>query len=620
MIITENDIKEAVISVLERLIREGIEYNLNNNNTIDAHINTDSTDAGNTEADTRIWGTKSDILYGDGTSRGKMLSAKSGILSAQLKAYKKIMMLVQHGKKTLPLNIADKVLNSKSKNAIIAKINEFNSKTLTDEEIANGLTPERKILAWAEKMYDTYKVELETSQNKIGRLKGIKGKNDKAFRFDTGTVPGTDVGFISLFRISDFNFSDVIKHGEFRQNGNTDKLLNIDKAEREKEDALLGGNSPLRKIPATYDGGKTPNVANNFSLSNVNLDFDNDNILDNSGDHFKKQYGFKDGEYTSITQFMDKSIMYAARALKEVGFKPDVIIAPPSSSKYNMYYCTNLSRKLGIPYINDFFDRNVVNVSYDKDMMIKAGMSPADIMLFENKVKAEIYNEITLIIADPIIQLANTFSNYFSQIRTEKRGRFLDFNSVKKLLCQMSANALIKNMGAEVSTDYLYKMICFKLNDINFGGGTISDKFFNKKENFSQYEYEINKIVHSRAVMESYKKALGDMHQRIILYKEQLESPTGIKLKIASKKFKITDFDKRERKFLSNVYVVADKNLKQNGQLFDRLANSNFLIFDEDMNSGATLKLSIDALLDKLPSKNTQQIKCLVNAYSAGGR
>ena len=94
----------------------------------------------------------------------------------------------------------------------------------------------------------------------------------------------------------------------------------------------------------------------------------------------------------------------------------------------------------------------------------------------------------------------------------------------------------------------------------------------------------------------------------------------GNDFRICLKVVTYVDFDKRERKFLSNVYVVASKNLNKNGELFNRLSNSNFLIFDEDMNSGATLKLSIDALLDKIPGHNSDQIKCLVNCYSSGGR
>ena len=167
------------------------------------------------------------------------------------------------------------------------------------------------------------------------------------------------------------------------------------------------------------------------------------------------------------------------------------------------------------------------------------------------------------------------------------------------------------NTEGKGNTDYLYTQICFKLANPEFGGRTIKNP---------KVEKDINDIVHSRSVMNDYQTTLAQMHKLILAYKDKLMTEEGVKLNVASKKFKVTDFDKRERKFLSNVYVVASKNLNKNGELFSRLANSNFLIFDEDMNSGATLKLSIDALLDKIPGHNSDQIKCLVNCYSSSGR
>ena len=74
---------------------------------------------------------------------------------------------------------------------------------------------------------------------------------------------------------------------------------------------------------------------------------------------------------------MDKSIIYANYVLKVENFRPDFIVAAPSSSKYNEYYCKNLSMKLGVPYIHNFFMRNVLNVKCDdgyiekKDIFIR---------------------------------------------------------------------------------------------------------------------------------------------------------------------------------------------------------------------------------------------------------
>ena len=75
------------------------------------------------------------------------------------------------------------------------------------------------------------------------------------------------------------------------------------------------------------------------------------------------------------------------------------------------------------------------------------------------------------------------------------------------------------------------------------------------------------------------------------------------------------------KNFRSKVIVeVADKELNQTtNQLLTKYQSANFLIFDDDMNSGATLKLVCDALQDKLDNSDNK-IKCLVNGFSLNGR
>lgn len=600
IILTENELHGMIKAAVYRLLNEGIVYKNNGNGSIDATINSLQTDKDNTEVDTRIWGRKRDVLNGDGTlgKRSKSINQKVSEMEIAQQLYLKIIGLLEKGATSLDPKMLDAMPNGQSKTAFIKRFEAFNSGQADGDE---EMTPQESMLNWAKKMYEKNKVDMGINTRKMDRFSSL-GEEEKGLRYDTGLVPDTNVEFISLYRMNDFNFSDVGKHGEFRQNGLTDKLLGISKDQRSREDKLIGkGQAALKRIPATYDNGITPDVQNNFSLTN--------DLMSPDTEHYKKQYGYGSDDYTSFTQFMDKSIIYAARVLNEIGYHPDVIIAPPSSSKYNTYYCTNLSRKLGVPYIKDFFERNVVDVKCDENGMRNAGMTESNIMLFKNKVKQKITSEISLIIASPIAKLVNTYADAFSMVR-KGRGVNYDLSAIRTVVCQMSANALIRNMEAK-TTDYLYKQICFKLANPEFGGKTIKDP---------KVEKAINDIVHSRAIMAGYQSALSEMHNLILKYEEMLMSEGGIKLNVASKKFKITDFDKRERKFLSNVYVVAGKNLNQNGELFNSLANSNFLIFDEDMNSGATLKLSIDALLDKIPGHNENQIKCLVNCYSSGGK
>ena len=114
--------------------------------------------------------------------------------------------------------------------------------------------------------------------------------------------------------MKDFNFSDAIKHGQIRPNSNTDLLLNINKSDRDTKD-----------INVYYDGNIKPNIEQNFSLYNV------------PNQHFKQQYQYQNGRYntseltatdlqrelnktktyTSVNQFIDKSIIYTAHALKK---------------------------------------------------------------------------------------------------------------------------------------------------------------------------------------------------------------------------------------------------------------------------------------------------------------
>ena len=325
VILTESDLRYMVESAVNKLIREGITYKSNGNGTIDASINSLQTDKANKEVDTRIWGSKNDVLYGDGTlgKRSKSIAQKQANLEAVKNGYLKIIELLNSGADKIDPAIVNDIEDAQSKSAFMRRIRDFNEGETTAEDM----------LIWAKNSYDRINLDKEISQNKVDRFSALASDNDKDFRYDVGTVPETNVEFISLYRMNDFNFSDVTKHGQFRQNGLTDKLLGIKNSnDRSREDKLYGkGRGQLKRIPATYDNGLTPDVANNFSLNAATMAPDTE--------HYKKQYGLGDENYTSFTQFLDKSIIYAARVLKEVGYKPDVIIAPPSSSKYNKYYC-----------------------------------------------------------------------------------------------------------------------------------------------------------------------------------------------------------------------------------------------------------------------------------------
>ena len=122
--------------------------------------------------------------------------------------------------------------------------------------------------------------------------------------------------------------------------------LNINKSQREKIFSKSRGQKPKAKLPVTYDDELAPDIENNFSLKDVDT---------TNTDHPKQSFDLNDINYTSVTQFIDKSVMYASYALKQENFIPDYIVAAPSSSEFNNMYCNNLANKMGIPFIKDFF-------------------------------------------------------------------------------------------------------------------------------------------------------------------------------------------------------------------------------------------------------------------------
>ena len=134
----------------------------------------------------------------------------------------------------------------------------------------------------------------------------------------------------------------------------------------------------------------------------------------------RKQYGYGDNNYTSIAKFIDKSIMAAAYALKCESFKPSVIVDAPSSSKFNLYYCTRLSSKLGVPYERNFFQRDMVNVKMDEEMMRNDGVDEKQIASFRETAKQKGISEIVYFIGQPIENHFNEYGDYLTEILGDK--------------------------------------------------------------------------------------------------------------------------------------------------------------------------------------------------------
>ena len=569
----------------EDVLGEGVDWSKNDDGSINMSINQkmdNNSNKGSNSVDTRVFGTKDDILNGKIMAKTGKENKKSKSLQqyynnrkAQIQFYNNVIDYVRNGRQG-QLQYVDGLDNT-----TWGAVKKWFDRGDSDNRIIDACKKSiNRISSDSTQTFSTY--------NRVSQAENP----DKVARYITGIVPGTNVKYISLFSMTDFNFSDAIKHGTLRQNSNTDKLLGIGEKDRE-----LDANGNYKEINMTYDGNIKPNVAQNFSLNNV------------KDGHFKQQYGLNgEGGYSSVSQFLDKSVNYAAYALKKEGFTPDVLVSAPSSSNFNKYYCTNLSNKLGIKYISDFFKRNVVNVRYadGKDLLSK-GFSPKDVMEFESQAKNVAYNEIAYLVSEPIRKFINDYQSIFSTISLQKHSREkTSLNNIFDCIMIYAYRTILNSLQNDVVSEHLVKNFLSKQTKL-YQKSYDSTHIFNEVS--SRIKMKIGQKVFNNVLMET--KNLVEQYSNLL-------KQNGYKLRFNLKRFKITSFKKQFRPFLSNLYIVADDYMN-NGQLKKQYRNAKFLIFDEDINSGATLKIVIDALEEKLPENTENNMMCLVNAYSASG-
>ncbi|MBR6517577.1 MAG: hypothetical protein IKT40_12170 [Bacilli bacterium] len=587
MIDASNELENNYQTESKKLIRisedsykrlfEGATFTPNDDNTINLSIDSKQDDLSNKSVDTRIFGNKQNILYGDNTlsKHNKNLNDRCQQLYQSLIDYQTI------------INYAENSFNgdlSSIRQVLVDKIKPF-----VENGDAEGL------INWAKSAYDRNYQLLSNYMNKKIRVSGEDDNNQRIARYNKIRVQGTNVYAIALFTMDGFELSDAIKHGTLRQNQNTDKMLGLDKSDRKNVQGLgKGKNKSLEKLNVTYDDKFNYDIKNNFSYAG-------------DKDHYKTSYQSKD-DYSSVNQFLDKSIMYANYALKKENFIPDYIVSAPSSSEFNKYYCINLSRKIGVPYIENFFKRNLINVVLDEEQMLNDGVNVQDIMWIKSEVLKAVYGEVASYAKVPIDNFFNNYRNVLTTISADKHSREkIDENVIKDALYIYIYNALSNKQDG--NSKNVYKVLLNKMinNKIDF----VKSKTFNTNHIISE--------IMKRVQFNIGKKVFLNVIEQVDMILKEYENKIGKGFNINMNKFKIVKLEKRFRKYLNNVYVISDENLNNDKELFSRYQNSKFLIFDEDINSGATLKLVIDALQDKL--QNSQQnIMCLVNAFSENGR
>jgi phosphoglycolate phosphatase-like HAD superfamily hydrolase len=579
------------------LFHEGLDVTYNKDkNIFNTSVNNSKTDVDNQGVDTRLFGTRNDILNGDGSieqSRmGKPGRKTHAFMQSKLgkhykettRMYRDVVNFVRNFDRNNVKNIYtqfNKAINLASYDMI-----ESGPKTAADkivysiskgEPINSALSKLLTNLNNAERAAAQYEKPLQNSNDERFASK------DRIPRYRMMKVPFTNVDVISLFRMVDFNFSDIIKHGYIRANDKNLKTFGIDADKREK---IQGKTRAYKPFEMNYDGNVTPNIGNNFSLNG-------------SEDLSRKKYGYEDNGYTSIAEFIDKSIMGASYALKCESFIPSLIIDAPSSSKFNLFYCTRLSNKLGVPYEHDFFKRDMINVSMDEEMMRNDGIEEEQIISFRETAKQKGISEIVYFMGEPINEFFNEYGKYF----TDALGNKIAPDRILLILKEWSLVTYFENAS---NGDNLLEY--FKNNVVS------SNSHIKLSSDYKLHQKEVHKLLYSNyELLQKFMRASKKMIEVFNIYKERLLT-TGVKIDFSLQRGKIVDFGGKYRKYVKNMYIVANKHAVNDPQYFERLKNKKYLLFDEDISTGSTLKLLINALHNN--GVNDSNIMCLTNAYS----
>jgi hypothetical protein len=700
-------------SSFNRLI-EGFELTKNSKGGINARITTGRDDASNlsTNIDTRFLGNPEEILHGDGTFKDKRAKYLEDEIRANSEAMDLYASLFRYVLNNENANFSS--LTSEDLSKIIGTdINNFNHVTVKSIfNILNSNNAEyikKKFEEAYERRFREYNMLIKTynraknTNDSVRERNKINGTDDKLPNFVNrngqevipkyyyGYVPGTDIKVLSIFRFGTFNISDALKNGELRQDPDTDKILGLKGEEdREKIDKVFGGQLQGKKVKVTYDDEIDPVISNNFSLDDENIDD-------------KEHLGRKNmtGSYTSTAQFIDKSIMGAALAIRKENISADYIIAAPSSSKFNDYYCKRLSDKTGINYIKDFFKRNLIDASIDEESMRKDGYDEAEIEALKRKIVSAALGDIIEEISNPIDNFISIHKEYLTMSKTpHKRGRkksgdivsvdpknlssviksyvigeiinainnkefgldidkfsnynekgsgkifslntnkgrfecnFTDrgslFNTLKNRFPNFTdelINRLIDNQG-----NYKLKEYTLRSKYLVEGAAAVSksletylvelmenynNKLMNKYNidgiNYSDLIYNFSKYIKND---NSFMKCVSETLNLVKKYAKMIIE--GYKPQLfEQKKFKITEIKFSMRRYIKNTYIIADKNFNKNYELIKSIKNGRFIIFDEDMNTGATFIILADAL--EQYGIMHRQITCLVNAFKLKG-
>ena len=247
--------------------------------------------------------------------------------------------------------------------------------------------------------------------------------------------------------------------------------------------------------------------------------------------------------------------------------------------------------------------------------MKQNGCTDAEIEDFKHSVKIFAYREIFYLATQPLSKFLRDNEQYFGNISSKPNSREkIPFARMERYLVSNALSNIASSIdgGNTKLTKAVIRTFDSSVNQDFLGTG---------KKNTEHVQKQIAATITQHGLTKAYYEAIFATEKAMMPYIQQLmEKGYRLSLNTPAKQFKITDFDQRFRPYLRKVYVIADGLLNKDNELESRFRNAKYLIYDEDINSGATLKLTIDAINENIPEHSDNDILCLVNAYSPGGK
>lgn len=435
-------------------------------------------------------------------------------------------------------------------------------------------------------------------------------------------LPGTNIDVISLFNFNNFAGTEVIKANRISMASDAmSKLYN------KKKDGFLS---------TTFKG-----TENNRSP----FDFEfNDDFRGSIKDKNHINYG-------SAQHFIHDVMIHGVNVLNAINYVPDFLICVPSSSSFNSEFIDKFSKQIGTCKSYDaFMVKNWLGYSIsDKDietikrhlsyLKYTAGEKAWDdtVNVMEHTIKRGIANSFLYLISEQM-QKHLKINNYtekelnlilqfcFSQILKGHNGnkisQFLKGGTPNKNTMRNSVKDILKNSKKD---DKLFLYIYNKLYNKSTTIQLSIEKIIKNSE--------ISILQHLPDNQNKSKPIYIDLNK--IEYKDSEVQMTSLFWGGAMQKNKDTQSKlsgKSLRPLMVSVYLVNEQEYvltKQGEELINELkmlentqlnevekvemANRKIMIFDDDMDTGASLKLCVNSLQKILKENNitNTSIKCL---------